>query len=71
MPQHCSAPCPRRLVRGQQHFRIKLERSRGVHCHIVRRESSFNGGSAPKEQTANFLIGISIRVIEDLIEHGP
>lgn len=71
MPEYCSSPCPRRLVRGQQHLGIKLKDMRGISRHIVRRKRAIDGIVGSQQKAADFLIGISIRVIEDLIERGP
>ena len=71
MPQYCRAFSPRRLVRSQQDVRIEFEGACGIGRHIIRRQGAPDVSLRAQQQPANLLIGISIRVIEDLIKHSP
>ena len=71
MTHYGGAPSPRRLVRSQQDLWIKFEVACGIGRNIVCRKGVPDVSLGAQQQPANLLIGISIRVIEDLIKHGP
>ena len=71
MTHYGGAPSPRRPVGIQQDLWIEFETACGIGRYIVRRKGAPDVSLGAQQQPANLLIGISIRVIEDLIKHGP
>ncbi len=71
MTQHGRASGARSLVRGQQGRGIEFETACAIRRHVRRRLRDRDHPGLPEEQSAYLLHGISISVIEDLIEYSP
>ena len=71
MTQHGGTSSARGPVRGQQGRGIKLETACAIGRHVCRRLRDHDHPGLPEEQSAYLLHGISISVIEDLIDYSP
>ncbi len=71
MTQHGRASGSRSLVRGQQGRGIDLKTAGAIGRHIRRRLRNQDHSSFAQQKPAHLLMGISISVIEDLIECSP